>query len=262
MSDSEELKRVVEHLLRENNVKLKDLFQHVLPRIAGELWAARLIEKYIADSVRVQGVDHITLAAKLFDACYTSLLQYPAVKFPQFIEVLKGYETMKPLAEEMESEFEQARESYINALVAMHFASLFKRTCSKPEIALLCRFVNGNHMFVFTDDEREDYVASAAYLWTLHDVNICASPCLPTCRYIHKCAHNMHVFCSNGEFCPVLEPNAFLENCANWPYKISTFCVCIYVLFQSRTLSSSETSRPVHKPAVQLRNWKMIFLPE
>ena len=130
MSDSEELKRVVERLLRENNVKLKDLFQHVLPSIAGELWATRLIEKYVADGVRVAGVEHVTLAAKLFDACYTSLVQYPAVKFPQFIEVLKGYETMKQLAEEMESDFEQASESYFNTLVTTHLGSFFKRTYS------------------------------------------------------------------------------------------------------------------------------------
>ena len=65
MSDSEELKSVVERLLCENNVKLKDSFQHVLPRIAEELWAARMIEKYVADGVHEPGVDHITLAAKV-----------------------------------------------------------------------------------------------------------------------------------------------------------------------------------------------------
>ena len=130
MSNSQELKTVVERLLCENNVKLKDFFQHVLPTIAGKFWAARLIEKYVADSVHVTGVDHMTLAAKLFDACYTSLVQYPEEKYPQFIEILKGYETMKQLAEKMESEFEQARESYFNGLVETHLASLFKRAYS------------------------------------------------------------------------------------------------------------------------------------
>ena len=62
----------------------------------------------------------------MFDACYTSLVQYPGVKFLQFVEVMKGYDTMKQLADKMESEFEQARESYYNALVAVHLASLFK----------------------------------------------------------------------------------------------------------------------------------------
>ena len=121
MSDLDEqiLKSVVERLLCDNNVKLKDFFQHVLPRIAGQFWRARLIEKYVADIVLVAGVDHTTLASKLFDACYTSLVQYPGVKFPQFIEVLKEYDTMKQLAEEMESEFEQARELYLNTLGAL-----------------------------------------------------------------------------------------------------------------------------------------------
>ena len=113
MSESEELKRVVERLLRENNVKLKDLIQNVLQRIAGELWAAGLIEKEVEDSVHVTGVEQFTLAAKLVNSCQTSLVLYPGENFPKFIVVLKGYQTMKPLAAEMESEFEQAREWYL-----------------------------------------------------------------------------------------------------------------------------------------------------
>ena len=113
MSNSEELKCVVECLLRENNVKLKDFIQTVMQRIAGEFWAAGLIEKDVDDSVHVTGVSNFTLAAKLFNACQQSLVLSPGKNFPKFIEVLKGYETIKPLAAVMESEFEQACESYI-----------------------------------------------------------------------------------------------------------------------------------------------------
>ena len=101
-------------------MKLKDFFQHVLPTIAGKFWNAGLIEKDVADNVHVLGVPQSKTAAWLFDACYTSLVQNPEVKFPRFIEVLKTHVTMKELAEEMESEFEQACESYFNALVATH----------------------------------------------------------------------------------------------------------------------------------------------
>ena len=118
MSDSEELKGVVERLLQENRVALKGLFEFVLPTIPGELWAAGLIEKYVADSVPITIGDHVTRAAELFDACRTSLVQYPGKNFPKFIEVLKRFVTIKQLAEKMESEFEQARESYFNGLVA------------------------------------------------------------------------------------------------------------------------------------------------
>ena len=147
MSDSEELDGVVERLLRENNVKLKDLIQTVLHRIAGEFWAAGLIEKDVEESVHVTGVNNFTLAAKLFNACQKPLVLYPGKNFPKFIEVLKGYETMKPLAAAMECEFEQARESYFNVLVTTHLASLFKLTYSKPKIALLyttCNLLSNN----------------------------------------------------------------------------------------------------------------------
>ena len=71
MSDSEELKGVVERLLLVNNVELTDLIQTVslFQRIAGEFLAARLIEKKVVDSLLVTGIDHFTLAAKLFDTC-------------------------------------------------------------------------------------------------------------------------------------------------------------------------------------------------
>ena len=128
MSDSEELKTVVKRLLRENNVELKGLFQNVLKTIAGEFWAVELIEKEVVDSMLITGVDNSTSAAKLFDACYTLLVQSPEEKFPKFIKVLKKYETMKQLVQDMESEFEQARESYFNALVTTHLANLFERT--------------------------------------------------------------------------------------------------------------------------------------
>ena len=143
MSGSEELKRVLERLLRENNVKLKELFQTVLQRIAGEFRAAGLIEKDVEESMFVLGVDHFTLAARLFIACQSSLVLFPEAAFPKFIAVLKGYYTMKQLAEEMESEFENARESYFNGLFATHLASFC--TYSKPKIALLYMFVNGGY---------------------------------------------------------------------------------------------------------------------
>ena len=121
MSDSEELQGVVERLLRENNVKVTDLIEPVLQRIAGEFWAAGLIEKAVKESMLVTGIDHSTLAGKLFNACETSLVLYPRENFPKFIEVLKRHDAMKQLAAEMESKFEQASESYFNSLVATHF---------------------------------------------------------------------------------------------------------------------------------------------
>ena len=111
MSDSEELKRVVKRLLDKNNVKLKESIQNVLHKIAGEFRAAGLIEKEVEESMLVTGVDNFTLATKLVNACQTSLVQYPVENFSKFTKILKGHETMKPLAAEMESEFEQARES-------------------------------------------------------------------------------------------------------------------------------------------------------
>ena len=121
MSDSEDLNRVVERLLNDNNVKLKDLVQTVLPRIAGEFRAAGLIEKEVEDAMLVTGVDYFTLAARLVNACQPSLVQNPEEQFPKFLAILKGHETMKPLAAEMESKFEQARESFIcNTLFAAH----------------------------------------------------------------------------------------------------------------------------------------------
>ena len=109
-SDSKELKRVVERLLRKNNDTLIDLSRHILPRIAGQFWAAGLIDKDVKDSMLETG-DRVTLAAKLFSACHAPLVLDPREKFPEFIEVLKEHETMKRLAENMESEFEQAREA-------------------------------------------------------------------------------------------------------------------------------------------------------
>ena len=111
MSDSEQLKRVVERLLDDNNVKLKDLTQTVLHRIAGEFRAAGLIAKEVEESMLVPGLDPFTLATKLVNACQTSLVQYPEENFSRFIAILKGHEIMKQLAAEMESEFKQARES-------------------------------------------------------------------------------------------------------------------------------------------------------
>ena len=118
MSDSEELKGVIERLLRENRLALKGLFEFVLPSLAGELWAAGLIEKDVADIVGLSIVNHIMRTAKLFDACQTSLVLHPGKNFPKFIEVLKRFVIIKQLAEKMESEFEQARESYFKGLVA------------------------------------------------------------------------------------------------------------------------------------------------
>ena len=112
MSDSEEPKRFVARLLRENNAELNEFIKGVLHRIAGDFWAAGLVTKDVADGMLVTGVDTFPLAAKLMNACHPSLEQYPEEKFPKFIAVLKKYETMKQLAERMESEFKEARKSY------------------------------------------------------------------------------------------------------------------------------------------------------
>ena len=74
MTDSEELKRVVERLLRESNVKLTDSIQNVLQRIAREFWAAGLIAKETADNMHVTGVGDFSLASKLLNACHSSLV--------------------------------------------------------------------------------------------------------------------------------------------------------------------------------------------
>ena len=123
MSDSEEQKGLMEDLLRKNKTKFCDFFQSALPRIAEEFWEAGLIAKETADKTRVMGVGNFTLASQLVEACHPSLVYYPEENFPKFIEVLKRHETMKLLAAEMESKFEQARELYINNLTHLARAS-------------------------------------------------------------------------------------------------------------------------------------------
>ena len=114
MSDPAKLKKVVEFLLRERNVNLRmDLVDANVFRVAGEFRDAGLIPKEVEDGMHVFGVDSYTLAAKLMNACQTSLVHYPEENFPKFIEILKRCGTTKPLAAEMESEFEQACELYI-----------------------------------------------------------------------------------------------------------------------------------------------------
>ena len=83
MSDSEELKRVLERLLHVNNVKLKDLFQTVLQRIAGEFLAVGLIKKDVEDSMLVLAVTEFTLAPKLFNACQKLLVLSPESSSPE-----------------------------------------------------------------------------------------------------------------------------------------------------------------------------------
>ena len=111
MSNSDKLEKVVKGLLRKNNVKINELVQTVLHKIAGDFWAAELITKETAEDMHVMGVDNYALATKLMNACHPSLVQNAEEKFPRFIEVLKRYEIMERLAAEMELEFEQARES-------------------------------------------------------------------------------------------------------------------------------------------------------
>ena len=113
MSNPVELSRVVQRLLRENNVKLKELLKPVVPKIAREFREAGLIPREVEDQMLVTEVDPFTLATKLLNQCQPSLVQYPDVKFPKFIEILKRYESMKLLAAKMEPDFQQARESYI-----------------------------------------------------------------------------------------------------------------------------------------------------
>ena len=128
MSGLEELKRVVERLFREKNVKLSDFIKDVLPEIASHLWEAGLIAKGVKDNAHVSGVHPFEAAAKLLSACQPSLVQCPEEKFPKFIAVLKKFTNMEELAEEVESEFTQARESY-NNLVVIRLAGLSQPTC-------------------------------------------------------------------------------------------------------------------------------------
>ena len=79
MSDSEELKRAVERLLRENNVILKEFIQPVLHRIAG-LRAEKLITKGTAESMHVTGEDPFKLATKLMSACQTLVGRSPTFR--------------------------------------------------------------------------------------------------------------------------------------------------------------------------------------
>ena len=158
MSDSKDLETVVRDLVRENNVKLKELITPVVTKIAGEFTAAGLVPSEMEDQILVTGVEDFKLAAKLVNACRTMLTMYPDKNFPKFIGILKKYETMKLLAKEMESTFEQARELCFNAFVAPQLASLFKRTTNRT--ALLCIatcLLNGT--FVFSYDERDNRVA-------------------------------------------------------------------------------------------------------
>ena len=113
MSNPEDLNRVVQRLLRENNVELKELIKPVVPKIAREFREAGLIPREVEDQMLVTGVDPFTLATRLVNACQTSLAMFQDKNFPKFIEILKRYDTMKPLAAKMEPNFQQARESYI-----------------------------------------------------------------------------------------------------------------------------------------------------
>ena len=128
MSDTKKLKKVVDGLMRDNNVDLKDLIKPVVTRIAGEFRAAGLIPSDVEEQMLVMGVDNFTLATKLVNACQTSLVMYPDTNFPKFIEILEGHGgAMELLAKEMETKFEEARELCFNALVAAQITSLFNR---------------------------------------------------------------------------------------------------------------------------------------
>ena len=135
MSRSEELKKVVKELLRNNNVELKEFMEAVLLRIAGDFWAKKLITQETEKSMHVKGEDTFSLAAKLMNACQASLQQRPEENFPKFIEVLKKYETMEQLAKEMETEFEQARELHNTPLV-IRLAGLDKQMGTQDSLAV------------------------------------------------------------------------------------------------------------------------------
>ena len=134
MSNSEELKKVVDKILEKNSASLRSLIETVVQGIAGKFLAVGLIDRKVDDSMRVLGIPDSTHAATLLSKCTATLLENPGKNFPEFIKVLKEHTILERLASEMESEFkEAARESY-NALVVTCLAIAFIYTL---EITLL-----------------------------------------------------------------------------------------------------------------------------
>ena len=112
MAKSGDLQLVVERILRNNNVRLKESMSKDLSRIAAHLRAEGLIEKAAEDRMSVIGIAPFELATVLMDACQPSLVFWPEQKFPRFIAVLKKFVTMEKLAIEMEQEFKEASMSW------------------------------------------------------------------------------------------------------------------------------------------------------
>ena len=100
--------KAVKEILRKRNVELMDYIANHLVPFAARLRTHGLITKDTESSMRVPGIDSSQLAQKLMSACDPSLTLFPKKKFPKFIAVMKEFEDMLELAEEMEADYERA----------------------------------------------------------------------------------------------------------------------------------------------------------
>ena len=100
--------KAVKEILRKRNVELMDYIANHLVPFAARLRKHGLITKDTESSMRVTGIDPSQLAQKLMSACDPSLTLFPKKKFPKFIAVMKEFEDMLELAEEMEADYERA----------------------------------------------------------------------------------------------------------------------------------------------------------
>ena len=98
----------VKDILRERNVQLTKCIKNHLGRFALHLRKHKLIEEEVERSMSVPGITPIQLAKRLITACSPLLVHYPVRNFPKFIAIMKEFEDMLELAEEMEADYEQA----------------------------------------------------------------------------------------------------------------------------------------------------------
>ena len=101
----------VEEILRKRNVELMDYIANHLVTFAAHLQKHGLIEKDTERNMRVTGLGSSHLAQTLMSAYHPSLTQSPRKKFPKFIAVMKEFEDMRELAEEMQADYERASTS-------------------------------------------------------------------------------------------------------------------------------------------------------
>ena len=105
---NEDPSKAVERILQERNVALIEFIMNRLGPFAAELRKRGLIDRDAERNATLTGVDLFQLAQKLMGACHPLLTFFSKTNFPKFIEAMKTFEGMQPLAEEMEADYERA----------------------------------------------------------------------------------------------------------------------------------------------------------